>query len=73
MLQAVRNYVKDDSALDAEVSKIIAIVLVIVVIMALGWFAWNQIGKRADVATNEIESSSNPGSGSEFSGNPFGN
>lgn len=73
MLNTVKNYIRDEKAADGEVSKIIMIVLVIVIIMAIGWFVWNQISERADVANDEIHNSSNPGKGNEFGGNPFGN
>lgn len=69
----VKGYLMDEDAVDAEVSKIIGVVLVIVVLMAIGWFAWNMISKKANIATKQSESSTNPGSGNEFSGNPFGN
>lgn len=72
-MNAIRSYFKDEQAIDQEVSKIVAVVLVIVVLMAIGWFAWNMIGGRADIASNQIKDSTNPGSGNEFSGNPFGN
>ena len=69
----VKGYLMDEDAIDAEVSKIIGVVLVVVVLMAIGWFAWNLISKKANTATKEADSSTNPGSGNEFSGNPFGN
>lgn len=73
MTEAIKSYVKDENAIDAEVSKIIGVLLVIVVIMAIGWYAWNLISEKADTATEEAANSTNPGAGSEFSGNPFGN
>lgn len=69
----VKGYLMDEDAIDGEVSKIIGVVLVIVVLMAIGWFAWNLISKKAKTATTEADKSTNPGSGNEFSGNPFGN
>ena len=69
----VKSYIDDDYAISDEVSKIISVVLVIVVLMAIGWFAWNLIGGKADTATQQAENSTNPGAGNEFNGNPFGN
>lgn len=73
MLNTVKSYICDESAVDSEVSKIIAIVLVIIILMAIGWFVWNMIAGKADTASDQASNNRNPGKGGEFNGNPFGN
>ena len=73
MLNTVKSYIKEDSALDEAVGKIIFIVAVIVVLMAIGWFVWNLISQKANTATQQANNGTNPGKGHEFGGNPFGN
>lgn len=73
MKNAIKSYVKNESALDDQVGKILFIVVIIGVVMAIGWFVWNMLSNKADNAANQADSNRNPGAGSEFSGNPFGN
>lgn len=73
MPQIIKDYVMDEDALDESVGKMLFILVVIVAIIAIGWFVWNFLSNKASVATDEANSTSNPGKGSEFSGNPFGN
>lgn len=73
VMSLLKSYIHDESAVDDGVMKIIFIVLAIIAVMAIGWFAWNLISDRANTATEQIEGNTNPGKGNEFGGNPFGN
>lgn len=73
MVKAIKSYVKDENALDEQVGKILFIVVCIGVVMAIGWFVWNMLSDKANNAANQADGNRNPGAGSEFSGNPFGN
>ena len=68
----VKNYLSDDSAVDREVSMILGVVVGIALVMAIGFFVWNMVSNQANKAT-DLTTQENPGSGNEFSGNPFGN
>lgn len=73
MANLVKSYWSEDDAMDEMVTKILFVVGAIIIVMAIVWLVYNQISKKADAATEEINNGSNPGSGHEFDGNPFGN
>lgn len=67
----IRNYFKDETAVDDSIAKILFVVVGIAVVGAIGWFAWNAISNQANIATNRLNNNTNPGAGAEFNGNPF--
>lgn len=64
----IKRYLKDESALDAEISKVIMIVIVIAAVIAIGWWVWNMISGQVSSANNMLGGASN----NPNTSNPFG-
>lgn len=54
----VKSYIKNDSAVDEAVSKIIFIVIAIGCSMAVGWFLWNSLQSKTE--KTDCKNSSSP-------------
>lgn len=52
----IKSYLKDESALDEEVSKVIMIVISIACAIGVGWWVWGILEKQ----TSQSNCSSNP-------------
>jgi len=50
MKNAIKSYVKDESALDESVTKMLFIVIGIGCAMAVGWYIWNTLQKKTSKA-----------------------
>lgn len=51
MKNVIKSYVKNESALDESVEKMMFIIIAIGCAMAVGWFIWNTLQKKTDKAS----------------------
>ncbi len=58
MKQIITNYIKDESAIDDSVSKMILLVVAISCAMGVGWWIWNTLQSRT--AESDCSNSNSP-------------
>lgn len=71
MIRLIKSYVKEEDAISMSVETILFIVIGIAVVLAVGYFIYNLVAGQAQSATENLEQSTNPGAGNEFSANSF--